>query len=220
MNAAFDLTRARDLLRAREAADNSLLAFLASQAAYLAEARNSATEPRLRVTLRRLAELVEQAKPTPSRAGVSPSLDNVTAEDVAIYCHVNRDLLAGVFAGTEAAELFTEVMDAVELAAAQFSAYLTEPRGVVVTEDGKIDDDYDLEDLADDLDPVTFNLTSPACVAKAGVFVENFEWLTSFGTCWVEIARRLGTTPVALERQLYRYGRGDLVAAHKPRTIR
>ena len=38
-----------------------------------------------------------------------------------------------------------------------------------------------------------------------------------FGTAWSEIARRVGLKEAALERRLYRYGRGDLVFANKPR---
>ena len=43
------------------------------------------------------------------------------------------------------------------------------------------------------------------------------EWLAMFGTAWSEIARRVGLKEAALERRLYRYGRGDLVFANKPR---
>ena len=47
--------------------------------------------------------------------------------------------------------------------------------------------------------------------------VEDVEWLAMFGTAWGEIARRVGLKEAALERRLYRYGRGDLVFANKPR---
>ncbi|WGT47228.1 hypothetical protein [Tessaracoccus lacteus] len=130
MNSDFDLTRAMDLLRAREDADNTLLVILSTLLPVLTEARERATEPRLRITLRRLAERIEKAQRIPFHGSPVPSLDDVTAEDVAIYCRVNRDLLADVFAGTEAAELFTEVMDQVKLAAEQFASYLNVPSGV------------------------------------------------------------------------------------------
>jgi len=126
----FDLTRALDLLRAREDADNTLLVVLGSRLGLLAEARERATEPRLKVALRQLAERIDQAQLIPFHGGLVPSLDEVTAEDVAAYCRVNRDLLAGVFAGTEAAELFAEVMDQAELAAEQFASHLNVPSGV------------------------------------------------------------------------------------------
>lgn len=65
----------------------------------------------------------------------------------------------------------------------------------------------------------TFNLTRPKRIATAAALIEDVDWLASFGTCWGEIARRLGLSEVALERQLYRYGRNDLVRALKP-TLR
>lgn len=52
---------------------------------------------------------------------------------------------------------------------------------------------------------------------KATALVEDVEWLAMFGTAWGEIARRVGLKEAALERRLYRYGRGDLVFANKPR---
>ncbi len=130
MSSDFDLTRAMDLLRAREDADNTLLVILSTLLPVLAEARERATEPRLRITLRRLAERIEKAQLIPFHGSPVPSLDDVTAEDVAIYCRVNRDLLADVFAGTEAAELFAEVMDAAELAADDYADYLELETGI------------------------------------------------------------------------------------------
>jgi len=66
----------------------------------------------------------------------------------------------------------------------------------------------------------TFNLVAPARIREAGDFIEDLEWLASFGVSWGEIARRLGLSEVALERKLYRYGRNDLVRALKPRFDR
>lgn len=55
-------------------------------------------------------------------------------------------------------------------------------------------------------------LTRPGCETTRAALVEDVEWLASFGTCFVEIARRLGKAPGALERALHRAGRPDLAA--------
>lgn len=43
----------------------------------------------------------------------------------------------------------------------------------------------------------------------------DVEWLAWSGECLLTAAERLGTTPAALERRLYRHRRGDLVSALK-----
>ena len=61
------------------------------------------------------------------------------------------------------------------------------------------------------------SMTHKGNVRKATALVEDVEWLAMLGTAWGEIARRVGLKEAALERRLYRYGRGDLVFANKPR---
>lgn len=44
-------------------------------------------------------------------------------------------------------------------------------------------------------------------------FLEEVDFLLSFGTSWVTICEQLHRTPGALYRALYRYGRPDLAEA-------
>lgn len=51
--------------------------------------------------------------------------------------------------------------------------------------------------------------------ARRRALVEDVEWLISCGEAFDQVCRRLGKTPVNLERTLYRAGRADLVHALK-----
>lgn len=62
--------------------------------------------------------------------------------------------------------------------------------------------------------------TTHPMVARGLAVVEDAEWLVATGECWTQAIRRLGyTNPSALERVLYRHGRGDLVTALKAREL-
>lgn len=55
---------------------------------------------------------------------------------------------------------------------------------------------------------------------KNRALVDDVEWLASSGTAFIDIARRLGKNPGALERALYRAGRPDLAALNPGRRYR
>ena len=74
MNSGFDLTRAMDLLRAREDADNTLLVVLGSRLGLLAEARERATRQAYEAQQSRIAKASADAAAARghSRGGVVP----------------------------------------------------------------------------------------------------------------------------------------------------
>ena len=57
-------------------------------------------------------------------------------------------------------------------------------------------------------------LATPCAGLRMAAVIEDAEWLVRTGECWSQAVRRLGySTPKALERMLYRAGRGDLTTA-------
>lgn len=56
-------------------------------------------------------------------------------------------------------------------------------------------------------------------IDKAKARLEDIEDLAGTGENMLGVARRLRSNPVAVERFLYRYGRGDLVARLKAETV-
>lgn len=60
----------------------------------------------------------------------------------------------------------------------------------------------------------------PATAQRWAALVEDVEFLLSWGTPWVEVCARLGRTPAAMIRALYRLGRADLGAACHRATAR